>query len=137
MSESREPIIRVEHLTARYGDNTVFDDVSFEVFPGEIFVILGGSGCGKSTMLKHMIGQYRPAEGEIRVCGENIAGAYGEAYERIIENFGVMYQMGALFGSMTLMQNKLYSREPDSTLSLKTPGNGQKEETTAYMEKLY
>jgi phospholipid/cholesterol/gamma-HCH transport system ATP-binding protein len=100
-----ESIIRVEHLTARYGNNTVFDDVSFEVHPGEIFVILGGSGCGKSTMLKHMIGQFRPAAGEIFVCGENICDAEGEDYERIIENFGVMYQMGALFGSMTLKEN--------------------------------
>jgi phospholipid/cholesterol/gamma-HCH transport system ATP-binding protein len=101
----KAPIIRVEHVTARYGANTVFDDVSFEVYAGEVFVILGGSGCGKSTLLKQMIGQYRPAEGDIFVCDQNISRAEGAAYERIIENFGVMYQMGALFGSMTLMEN--------------------------------
>ena len=55
-----EAIIRVENLTAKYGDNLVFDSVSFEVLRGEIFVILGGSGSGKSTMLKHMIGLYQP-----------------------------------------------------------------------------
>jgi phospholipid/cholesterol/gamma-HCH transport system ATP-binding protein len=103
--KDKAPIIRVQHLTARYGGNTVFEDVSFEVYAGEIFVILGGSGCGKSTLLKHMIGQFQPAEGDIFICDENISQAEGVAYEDIIENFGVMYQMGALFGSMTLMEN--------------------------------
>jgi len=51
-----DPVIKVEGLTVRYGDNTVLDGVDFEVYPGEIFVIMGGSGCGKSTLLKHVIG---------------------------------------------------------------------------------
>jgi phospholipid/cholesterol/gamma-HCH transport system ATP-binding protein len=100
-----EPIIRVENLTARYGERTVFDSVSFEVRRGEIFVILGGSGCGKSTMLKHMIGQYKPAGGSIVIDGLDVATAEGGHYLRVTEKFGVMYQMGALFGSMTLLEN--------------------------------
>ncbi len=100
-----EPIIRVEHLTARYGGNTVFDDVSFDVMPGEVFVILGGSGCGKSTMLKHMIGLYHPAEGAIYIAGQDITRAEGEERLRILSRIGVMYQSGALFGSMTLLEN--------------------------------
>ena len=100
-----DPIIRVERLTARYGDRTVFDRVSFEVYRGEIFVILGGSGCGKSTMLKHMIGQYRPASGRILIDGFDVAAAEGDRYLEVVERFGVMYQMGALFGSMTLIEN--------------------------------
>lgn len=100
-----EPIIRVEKLTARYGDRTVFDRVSFDVERGEVFVILGGSGCGKSTMLKHMIGQYKPASGRILIDGLDVAAAEGTEYLRITEKFGVMYQMGALFGSMTLIDN--------------------------------
>ncbi|HET9063100.1 MAG TPA: ATP-binding cassette domain-containing protein, partial [Candidatus Binatia bacterium] len=100
-----EPIIRVEKLTARYGDRTVFDRVSFDVERGEVFVILGGSGCGKSTMLKHMIGQYKPASGRILIDGLDVAVAEGTDYLRITEKFGVMYQMGALFGSMTLIDN--------------------------------
>jgi phospholipid/cholesterol/gamma-HCH transport system ATP-binding protein len=105
MSTKREAIIRVEDLTARYGDQTVFDHVSFEVRRGEVFVILGGSGCGKSTMLKHMIGQYKPAGGRILIDGEDVSAAEGDEYVRIVEKFGVMYQMGALFGSMTLIEN--------------------------------
>ena len=100
-----DPIIRVEGLTARYGDRTIFDDVSFEVRAGEVFVILGGSGCGKSTLLKHMIGLYRPAAGRIWIGGEDIAQAEGEARRRVLRRIGVMYQAGALFGSMTLLQN--------------------------------
>jgi len=100
-----EPIIRVEKLTARYGDRTVFDRVSFEVQRGEVFVILGGSGCGKSTMLKHVIGQYKPASGRILIDGLDVAAAEGAEYLRVTEKFGVMYQMGALFGSMTLIEN--------------------------------
>ena len=93
-----DPIIRVEHLTARYGENTIFSDVSFEVQRGEVFVILGGSGSGKSTMLKHMIGLYRAAEGRIWIDGEDIASAEGQARREVLRGFGVMYQMGALFG---------------------------------------
>jgi phospholipid/cholesterol/gamma-HCH transport system ATP-binding protein len=100
-----EPIIRVEKLTARYGTSTVFDRVSFDVERGEVFVILGGSGCGKSTMLKHMIGQYKPASGRILIDGLDVAAAEGAEYLRVTEKFGVMYQMGALFGSMTLIDN--------------------------------
>ncbi len=102
---SGEPVIRVEHLTAKYGERTIFEDVSFEVRRSEVFVILGGSGCGKSTMLKHMIGLYRPASGHVWIDGAEISAAEGEARERILRRIGVMYQSGALFGSMTLLEN--------------------------------
>jgi phospholipid/cholesterol/gamma-HCH transport system ATP-binding protein len=105
MTSSGEPIIRVEELTARYGDNTIFNRVSFDVKQGEVFVILGGSGCGKSTMLKHMIGLYHPAEGRILIDGDDIASAEGAARQAVIRKIGVMYQAGALFGSMTLREN--------------------------------
>jgi phospholipid/cholesterol/gamma-HCH transport system ATP-binding protein len=105
MASNGEPIIVVEELTARYGASTIFDGVSFEVKRGEVFVILGGSGCGKSTLLKHMIGLYRPAAGRILIEGDDIASAEGEARHRVIRKIGVMYQAGALFGSMTLREN--------------------------------
>ena len=102
---SGEPVIRVEHLTARYGERTIFEDVSFDVKRGEVFVILGGSGCGKSTLLKHMIGLYRPAAGHVWIEGEDISAAEGEARRKLLRRIGVMYQSGALFGSMTLLEN--------------------------------
>jgi len=102
---TREAIIRVEELTACYGDRLVLDRISFEVYRGEIFAILGGSGAGKSTLLKHMIGLYRPASGRILVSGDDITTAEGELRRRILARFGVTYQSGALFGSMTLLEN--------------------------------
>jgi phospholipid/cholesterol/gamma-HCH transport system ATP-binding protein len=100
-----DALIRVEHLTARFGEKTVLEDVSFEVGRGEVFTILGGSGSGKSVLLKQMIGLYRPSAGRVWIDGEDIASAEGEARARIQRKFGVMYQMGALFGSLTLLEN--------------------------------
>lgn len=102
---AEDPIIRVENFTAAYDGKTVIDDISFEVNRGEVFVILGGSGCGKSTLLKHMIGLYPPAKGRIFIEGKDIAAASGPERLEILKRIGVMYQMGALFGSMTLLEN--------------------------------
>ena len=99
------PIIRVENFTAAYDGVVVIDDVTFEVNRGEIFVILGGSGCGKSTLLKHMIGLYPPAAGSIVIDGGDIVASLGAEREAILRKIGVMYQSGALFGSMSLVEN--------------------------------
>jgi phospholipid/cholesterol/gamma-HCH transport system ATP-binding protein len=81
------------------------EKLNFEVKRGEVFVILGGSGCGKSTLLKHMIGLYPPMSGAICFGQDNIVTAQGEDRLRILQRFGVMYQSGALFGSMTVLEN--------------------------------
>ncbi len=107
----KDVIIEVRDFTAAYGGRTVIDDISFDVHRGEVFVILGGSGSGKSTMLKHMIGLYEPAAGSIRIEGDDIVTAEGEARLAILKRFGVMYQLGALFGSMTLLENVLLPLE--------------------------
>jgi phospholipid/cholesterol/gamma-HCH transport system ATP-binding protein len=100
-----DPIIEVEHLKAVYGDRTILDDVNVAVTRGEVFVILGGSGSGKSTLLKHMIGLYRPAAGRILIEGRDLVEAEGADRRRILTRIGVMYQRGALFGSMSLTEN--------------------------------
>jgi len=104
-----EPIIQVEHLTVGYaqdGEQTVLlQDVSFQVLRGEVFAILGGSGSGKSTLLKHMIGLLRPIAGRIIIDGDDIVAANRAERRSIMRRFGVMYQMGALFGSMTTLEN--------------------------------
>jgi phospholipid/cholesterol/gamma-HCH transport system ATP-binding protein len=105
MSNIKEPIIRVENLTAAYGDTVIIDNVSFEVHKGEVFVILGGSGCGKSTLMKQMIGLYRPASGKILINGQDIVSAEGDERLSILRKIGVSYQSSALFGSMTLHEN--------------------------------
>jgi len=100
-----DPIIRVENLTAGYDSTVIMRDVSFTVNRGEVFVILGGSGSGKSTLLKHMIGLYEPMTGRVLIDGDDIVTAEGEARHAILKKIGVMYQSGALFGSMTLLEN--------------------------------
>ena len=99
------PIIAVRHFTAGYDGRVLLRDLSFDIYPGEVFVILGGSGCGKSTLLKHMIGLYRPLAGSIRIEGKDIVTAQGQQRLDILVRIGVMYQQGALFGSMTLLEN--------------------------------
>jgi len=100
-----DPIITVEHLTAGYEGNVLMQDLNFSVHRGEVFIILGGSGSGKSTLLKHMIGLYQPMGGSIRIEGDDIVTAEGAARRAILNKIGVMYQSGALFGSMTLLEN--------------------------------
>ena len=100
-----DPIIRVENLSAGYDGAVIMRDVNFTVNRGEVFVILGASGGGKSTLLKHMIGLYQPFTGRVFIDGDDIVSAEGEARYAILKKIGVMYQSGALFGSMTLLEN--------------------------------
>jgi phospholipid/cholesterol/gamma-HCH transport system ATP-binding protein len=106
-----EKIIEVKNLTAGYGGNMTFDAISFEVKKGEVFVILGGSGCGKSTLLKQMIGLYQPWSGEILIGGQDMVKAEGKERLEVLNRIGVMYQSGALFGSMNLLQNVMLPLE--------------------------
>lgn len=98
-------IFNVEDLTMAYGDYTVMRDLNFSVKKGEIFFIIGGSGCGKSTLLRHMIGLIKPAKGTIYFKGENFSGADQRKKTEMLRQFGVMYQGGALWTSMTLAEN--------------------------------
>jgi phospholipid/cholesterol/gamma-HCH transport system ATP-binding protein len=116
MPSDSDPIIAVRGLTAAYGGNVILQDITFSVRRGEIFVILGGSGCGKSTLLKHLIGLYPPATGTVEIDGEDLTKAVGEARQRILKRFGVSYQSGALFGSMTLSENVELPLEEWTTL---------------------
>ncbi len=100
-----EAVLRVENLAARFDGRTIFEHVSFEVRRGEVFVILGGSGSGKSTLLKHIIGLYPPAEGRVEILGEAMDGLDGAARTALLRRIGVMWQSGALFGSLTLAEN--------------------------------
>jgi ABC-type transporter Mla maintaining outer membrane lipid asymmetry ATPase subunit MlaF len=116
-------IIRVEKLYAGYDDVAIQEDVNFDVRRGEVFGILGGSGCGKSTLLKHMIGLNDPISGHVYIDGDDIVTADGNSRAAILRRFGVMYQSGALFGSMTLLENvrlplEEYTDLPDDAIDL-------------------
>ncbi|MBK9388069.1 MAG: ATP-binding cassette domain-containing protein [Planctomycetes bacterium] len=88
-----------------YGSYVLQRDLEFEIRRGDIFVIMGGSGCGKSTLLKHMIGLNRPAAGEILYAGQSYWTASPERQNELRRGFGILYQTGALFSSMTLAEN--------------------------------
>src|SRR5277367_1135288 len=105
MNESPPSIIQVRGLKAGYGEKTILQDINFQVRHGEVFVILGGSGCGKSTLLKNLIGLYTPLAGEVWIEGGNLVVARDGERLRLLRKFGVMYQSGALFGSMTVLEN--------------------------------
>jgi phospholipid/cholesterol/gamma-HCH transport system ATP-binding protein len=95
-----EPLIRAEGLSIGWGDFVLLKELDFEVLRGDIFVILGGSGCGKSTLLRNLIGLEEPLRGTLSF-GEDAGLRAGSGPP----GFGVMFQSGALFGSMTLAQN--------------------------------
>ena len=111
MTNTNENIIEVRDLVVKYGERTVLDGVSFDVKRGEIFVILGGSGCGKSTLLRHLIGLKAPARGAVLYGSVNFWDAEPEERDRMMRRFGVMYQSGALWSSLTLAENVALSLE--------------------------
>ena len=108
-----EAIVELSHVRAGYPGATILEDVSLEIRCGEIFVLLGGSGCGKSTIMKHMIGLNPVLAGDLKVAGERWTPKTRAALCRKI---GVMYQSGALFGSMTCLENVLLPLEEFSGL---------------------
>jgi phospholipid/cholesterol/gamma-HCH transport system ATP-binding protein len=123
MDSRAQPAIRVEHLVARYEERTILDDVSFEVRRGERFVIVGGSGCGKTTLLRHIIGLQRPAAGRVLLDGADVGRADEDSLRRIQQRFGVLFQAGALFASLTLGENialllEEYTSLPRQTIAL-------------------
>lgn len=105
MSALPDIIVSVHDLKVGYGDHVVLQGINFEVKRGEVFAILGTSGSGKSTLLKSLIGLYTPMAGEVLIEGRNIVTAEGDERLRLLRSFGVLYQSGALFGSMTVLEN--------------------------------
>ena len=97
--------IRAEDLTIAYGDFVVQRDLNFEIRRGEIFIIMGGSGCGKSSLLKLLIGLKRPTTGEVYFDGEPFWTSSSSDQDLVKRRFGTLFQSGALWSSMTLAEN--------------------------------
>lgn len=100
-----EPHIIVRDLTMAYGEHVVQKDITFTVNRGDIFIIMGGSGCGKSTLLRLLIGLKEPAGGEVLYGDVNLWNLTPDEREQFMRNFGILYQSGALWSSMTLAEN--------------------------------
>jgi phospholipid/cholesterol/gamma-HCH transport system ATP-binding protein len=97
--------IKVDHMSMAYGDFVLQRDLNFTVKAGEIFFIMGGSGCGKSTLLKQMIGLKQPVKGDVFYDGDSLWQTAGSERQALMRRFGVLYQSGALWSSMTLSEN--------------------------------
>lgn len=125
-SGRRSTHIEVDGLTMAYGSFVVQRDLAFTVRRGDVFVIMGDSGCGKSTLLRHMIGLQSPATGRVLYDGESFWDADDEARGRLMRHFGVLFQGGALWSSMTLAENVMVALEEYTDL-----GPGERRDVAA------
>ena len=97
--------LEVRGLSRTFGSRKVLADISFKLKHGEILVIMGGSGCGKSTLLRHMIGSLKPDTGEVYIDGTEITKLDDREMSKVRKRFGMLFQTGALFNSMTVGEN--------------------------------
>jgi len=103
--EKKTAHIKVADLTMAYDDFVLMRDLNFTIFRGDIFIIMGGSGCGKSTLLKTMVGLKEPALGRVVINDTDFWRTSGAERERMMKRFGILYQGGALWSSLTLAEN--------------------------------
>ena len=115
----KNKVIEIENLTVGYNDVVVLKNISFSISEGEIFIVLGGSGCGKSTLLKNIIGLYEPMAGSVKIMNSSLHDCTEQEQIDVLRKFGVTYQEGALFGSMTLAENIALPLEEFTDLSKK------------------
>ncbi len=99
------PLVHVRDLTMAFGPKLVQRDLNFDILPGEVLAIAGGSGCGKSTLLRHLIGLQAPAAGQVLYGSQDLYAADAAAKKAVLQSFGVMFQAGALWSSMTVGEN--------------------------------
>jgi phospholipid/cholesterol/gamma-HCH transport system ATP-binding protein len=112
--------ISVRDLTMAYGSFVVMKDLNFDIQEKDIFIIMGGSGCGKSTLLRHLVGLQEPAKGEVFYSGKNFTATDPADRGSFVRDFGVMYQTGALWSSMTLAENISMPLQENTSLDEKT-----------------
>ena len=99
------PIIQVKNLTAQYDQKIILDDITIDIYPNEITVILGKSGCGKTTLLKNIIRLYQPTSGTVEIFGQDITWMEESEFNKILRKIGVLFQNGALLNSLTVAEN--------------------------------
>jgi len=105
VNRNAEPVIRLRNIVKRFGNQTVLDGINLDIYRGETMVIMGGSGSGKSTTLRLMIGSFLPEEGTIEIFGNDTCSMSETEFNQIRRRFGILFQSGALFNSMTIAEN--------------------------------
>ena len=116
-ADKNPPVIEVAGLMCGYGETVVLRDIHFSVRQGELFFVIGGSGCGKTTLLRHLIGLQRPFAGQVDYFGKNFTDAEPASRRALLKTFGVLYQSAALWSSLTLRENIALPLEEYTTLT--------------------
>lgn len=114
--KSGDVVIEITDLVKRFGDQTVLDGVNMEVHQGEIVVVMGGSGCGKSTLLRHMVGSLQPNAGTVQILGQDLSVLDEAQLNQVRKQFGILFQSGALFNSMSVADNVALILEEHTSL---------------------
>ena len=112
------PIIRIKNLTTKFDDRIILDDISLDIYENEITVILGKSGCGKTTLLKHIIKLHQPTSGTIEIFDKDVTWMEEKEFNSILKKIGVLFQNGALLNSLTVEENVGIPLEQHTTLPL-------------------
>ena len=105
VTQTETPVIEISHVSTRLGTAVIHRDVSFTIHRGEVFAIAGGNGCGKTTLMREIVGLQAPTSGSTRLFGRDSRSLYDGQPQEIHRRFGVMFQQGALFSSLTLAEN--------------------------------
>jgi phospholipid/cholesterol/gamma-HCH transport system ATP-binding protein len=113
----KKPIISVRDLVAKYGEDTILEGVNVDIFPEEVTVILGGSGCGKTTLLKNILRLYEPFSGEVDIFGEEVTQMDEPEFDHILSRIGMLFQNGALLNSINIFENVSIPLEQHTKLS--------------------
>jgi len=114
---AEEPLIKIHDLVKSFDGQVVLDGVNLDIFPGETMVIMGGSGSGKSTILRHMIGSLIPDSGYVEIFGQNLSKLDEEGLNNVRKKFGILFQSGALFNSMSIAENVALPLREHTTLA--------------------
>ena len=101
----KSPVIEIHQVVKSFGTQRVLEDINLDIYPGEIMVVMGGSGCGKSTLLRLLIGSLEPDRGSIRLFGQEITTLEERQLDEVRKKFGILFQSGALFNSLTVGEN--------------------------------
>ncbi|HPT73076.1 MAG TPA: ATP-binding cassette domain-containing protein [Candidatus Cloacimonadota bacterium] len=102
---AKEPIIKVRNLVAQYGEKVILEDISVDIYPGEVTVILGGSGCGKTTLLRNILRLQEPHAGQVEIFGKSVLELDETEFDTILRRIGMLFQNGALLNSISLYDN--------------------------------
>jgi len=115
----KKPIISVKNLVAKYGEEIILDKISMDIFPQEVTVILGGSGCGKTTLIKNILKLYNPYSGSVKIFDEEVTTMDEQEFDDILSKIGMLFQNGALLNSLSIYDNVAIPLEQHTALPKK------------------